>query len=59
MNDIFFFWLVTGLIAIYPARRLVKYWDSRRCLIDFKRLEGKREDKTRFKNSIIVLQRQK
>lgn len=33
----FLFWLITGLLAIYPARRLVKYWDSRRCLIDYKK----------------------
>ncbi len=27
----FLIWLMTGLIAMYPARRLVKYWDNRRC----------------------------
>ena len=27
----FLIWLMTGLIAMYPGRRLVKYWDNRRC----------------------------
>ena len=26
----FLFWLITGLLAMYPARRLVKYWDNKR-----------------------------